>query len=301
MEERHARATSIRLRARGVVASAVGGIALLAALSWLIQRLLLWLAAREDTLGDAWAWVYFHLGPLTGMALATIVVLATMHRLRFGGKDARPLDRNDTVSWWSLTERVLHWVCLASFLVLLVTGVELYLAGPGLPSPLTRQMRTLHSADVFIASGGLLFLLWVRDALPRRYDLRWLRHLGGYLGYLAPLPAGRFNAGQKLWFWAATLTGITMAVSGLELQYRFSRMDDGYVTLLVLHLIAAAGFLCALTVHVYLAVLVVRGALPGMVHGRVGRAAALRLHSRADVPQPAVGSAAPAVSREHTP
>lgn len=262
-------------------AALIAGVVVLAALTWLARWVLLHVAAYEDALGDVWYWVYLYVGYIALGLVIAVALLAALHNFRFGRRDARPHGTVDAVPWWSLLERLAHWVCVASFVVLLVTGVQLYIAGPGLPSDLTRLMRSIHRGDVFMVTGGLLFVLWFRDGLPRRYDLRWLAHLGGYLGYPGPLPAGRFNAGQKIWFWVAALAGLVMAVSGWQLAYNFTVFDTGYLTLLTLHLAAAAVFLCVLTGHVYLAVVMFRGALAGMIHGRIGRQAAVRFHSQA--------------------
>ena len=69
-----------------------------------------------------------------------------------------------------------------------------------------------------------------------------------------------------------------MALTGYELQAHFTRFDEGYLTLLALHLGAALLFLTVLFVHFYLAVVVIRGALAGMIHGWIGRAGAERFH-----------------------
>lgn len=269
-----------------VVSAGVAGAVALAVGTWVVRWILFRLAAHEDALADAWYYVYLYVDYVVGAIVVLVALIAAAHNRVFGRKDARPHDRGDAVRWWSLLERAAHWVCVASFVVLLVSGVQLYFAGFGLPSNLTRAMRTVHQGDVFMVSGGLLFILWFRDALPRRYDLRWLAHLGGYLGYRGALPADRFNAGQKVWFWVASLAGLVMAVSGYELAYHFSRFDPGYLTLLALHLAAAAVFLSMLVVHVYMAVVAFRGTLGGMIHGRLGRQAAARFHSQAPMPAP---------------
>ena len=272
----------MRHRTASVAGFALVGALVLVALVWAVRAAALWLVGFESRLGEAWFWLYLRVGYVTGAALAVIVVLAALHLGRFGRHDQRPRDPRDTIHWWALGERLVHWVVVLSFVVLLVTGIELYLAGPGLPSPLTRLMRRWHAAEPFMVAGTLLFLMWFHDALPRRHDVRWLAHFGGYLGYAEVLPAGRFNAGQKLWFWLETLAGCIMAVTGWELQYRYTRFDDGYLTLLAIHLGAAALFVAVLAIHFYLAVIAVRGALGGMIHGRIGRQGALRYHSLAD-------------------
>ena len=248
------------------------------ALQW---AALAWLVRFEEPSAEAEYALYLALGRGTLCGLAALALLAALHLWLHGREDMRPRGAGDVVRWWPLGERVVHWLLVLNFAVLLVTGVYLYTAGGGLPSPLTRSVRSWHFGEGFMAFGAALFLLWFRDALPRRYDLRWLAAGGGHLRRWrgdTPLPAGRFNAGQKLWFWLESLAGIAMALTGWELQHGYTRFDEGYLTLLTVHGGSAALFLGVLAVHFYLAVIGVRGALNGMVRGWVGRAGARRLH-----------------------
>ena len=40
-----------------------------------------------------------------------------------------------------------------------------------------------------------------------------------------PVPAGRFNAGQKTWFWLATLGGVVMIGTGAAMYFQDFRLD----------------------------------------------------------------------------
>ncbi len=261
------------------------GAILLAGCTALLWAALHWLIGFEEQAAEVEYALYLAVGRGTLYGIAAFVLLAALHRWLHGRDDIRPQGPGDGVRWWSPAERTLHWLLVLCFAVLLVTGIYLYDAGGGLPSPLTRSVRDWHFGEGFMGVGALLFLRWFRDAIPRRYDLRWLAAGGGYLRRrpgAAPLPAGRFNGGQKLWFWLQSLAGITMALTGYELQHGYSRFDEGYLTVLTVHLVSAALFLWVLTVHIYLAVIGMRGALRGMVRGWVGRSQAARLHPFAE-------------------
>lgn len=274
-------ARPLTARLIGIGGWIAGGVVLLGAGIGLVHEGLTALIGIEEAAAHIWFAVYLDVGWATTIVLGAIVVLAALHLWLHGREDIRPRGPADRLHWWSALERTVHWALVLSFAVLLVTGVEMYVAGPGLPSPLTRTMRAWHVGEPFMVLGALLFLRWYRDAMPRRYDWHWLAHLGGYLRRREPLPAGRFNAGQKLWFWLEAVGGLVMAMTGYELEHHVSRFDPGYLTLLGLHLAAAGLFLTVLAVHFYLAVVGVRGALGGMVHGTVGRQGAHRLHSEA--------------------
>ena len=218
----------------------------------------------------------------TALAVLTAIAAgAVLHYLKYGPRDARPTNRGDEIVWWSRLERSLHWVFAMTAVLLIVTGVQIFLAGGGLPDAITRFMLGLHFNELFVPFGFLLAILWLPEALPRCYDAWWLLHFGGYLGFKGSLKAGKFNAGQKIWFWIYVICGTAMMLTGHQLQYSYSRLDPPFYPILVIHLAAAVVFLAAIFLHIYLSVIVVRGALAGMVHGKIGRRAAEHNHSEA--------------------
>ena len=258
--------------------AALAGAALLLALGAVEYLLMLRLL-------PGWEYDAFYLlknGRLHQAALAIGGVLAAgavLHFFLFGPKDIRPRGRRDEITWWSRLERVLHWIFAAAVLLLVVTGIVMYVQRTGLPTSTTRLMRRWHYPWLFTALGAVVFLRWYREALPRWYDLAWLRHFGGYLGFKGHLKAGKFNAGQKLWFWIYVSGGMLMGLTGYRLEHYYSRMEPEYYPYLTVHLGAAIVFMAAMIMHIYLAVIAVRGALGGMIRGKIGRRGALREHS----------------------
>ncbi|MEH6648311.1 cytochrome b/b6 domain-containing protein [Sulfitobacter sp.] len=82
--------------------------------------------------------------------------------------------------------------------------------------------------------------------------------------------SGRYNAGEKAWFWTATLAGIALSASGIILSFP---NDLGTHDLLhraeLLHAIAALVFIGFGVGHIYLATIGTEGAIEGMVNGDV--------------------------------
>ena len=64
---------------------------------------------------------------------------------------------------------------------------------------------------VFIVTTIFGALLWFRDAAFESYDREWVRKMGGYLGHKGEVPAGRFNAGQKMFYWYSGIAGAIMS------------------------------------------------------------------------------------------
>ncbi len=124
-----------------------------------------------------------------------------------------------------------------------------------------------------------MFLLWVKDMFLDVLDGRWLgavKHYAMHERDKVP-PAGKYNAGQKLFFWVQSLLGIVFVATGLLLWFPESFGAGLLNTMRLLHYAAtlAAGLL--LILHVYLGTVAYPGTARGMIDGKVTTAWA-RLH-----------------------
>jgi formate dehydrogenase subunit gamma len=187
---------------------------------------------------------------------------------------------------FSRTERLLHWVNAAGFLLLLVTGLVLYL--PSLEVAVGRR-QLVKEVHFWGGVGWVCALVLVGLVGDRRGLLRTARDLDGFDGddlrWLAgrrPAPQGRFNAGQKV---NAALTAAFTAlffVSGLLLHLGEGDTRLRFASTVVLH----DGLFFAATVlllgHLYLAVIhpATRHALRGMTVGTVSTDWAERHHPK---------------------
>src|SRR5216110_1658325 len=106
------------------------------------------------------------------------------------------------VERFTLTERLVHWVHASAFLVLLGSGLVLYL--PSLSAAVGRRplVKGVHiwTAIAWVVAIAVLVLLGNRRSLARTvreidlFDRDDRRFLTGSLD----APQGRFNAGQKV-------------------------------------------------------------------------------------------------------
>ncbi|HET7568100.1 MAG TPA: cytochrome b/b6 domain-containing protein [Gaiellaceae bacterium] len=199
---------------------------------------------------------------------------------------AAPTAAPGYVRRFSRTERVLHWVNAAGFLLLLGSGLVLYL--PSLASSVGRRptVKDVHfwagigwvSALVLIAvlgdRRGLLRTAREIDAFSRE-DVNWLRRR-------RPAEQGRFNAGQKV---NAALTAaflVLFVVSGMLLWAGERDTRFRFASTVVLHDGLLYASLVLLVGHLYLAVLhpATRHALRGMTVGTVREEWAREHHAR---------------------
>jgi formate dehydrogenase subunit gamma len=99
-----------------------------------------------------------------------------------------------------------------TFIVLALTGLNLVLGrvlilplvGEGAFGTLSAWAKIAHNyvAWPFMLGIVMIFVLWVRDNLPAKVDMEWLRQFGGFFKKGVHPPAWRFNAGQKMIFWS---------------------------------------------------------------------------------------------------
>jgi formate dehydrogenase subunit gamma len=129
--------------------------------------------------------------------------------------------------------------------------------------------KFLHDylGPVFVISLTWLFVLFVRDNLPSpKIDLQWLAKGGGLFGKHAS--SARFNAGEKLWFWLASIVGLGVIISGLVLD--FPIFGQTRATMEFYHLVHSVGAIILIAVsfgHIYMGTAALEGTFEVMQTG----------------------------------
>lgn len=182
--------------------------------------------------GGMW-WLLFREGPLLKLGAyllgGTLVALALFYlirgRIRIDGERT-----GRTVVRFKAFERFGHWLLATSFIVLGVTGlISLFGRKVLIPafghetfSFLAVGSKWVHNniSWAFMIALVIIFVVWVVHNIPDRTDIRWLMKGGGIFGGGHP-PAKKFNAGQKLIFWAVIILGGSISLSGLSLLFPF--------------------------------------------------------------------------------
>jgi len=189
------------------------------------------------------------------------------------------------VARFGATERRLHTIHAAAFVVMLVTGLILYL--PFLAQILSSRPITtaihLLAAIAWLTALALVAIVGDRAALRRtrreleRFDdadLLWLRTRGR-------APAGRFNAGQKLHAIAQSALAVLFTVSGTLLwlgERNTSLRLPGTIALHDFSMLVAGVLVAG---HVWIAASATRsGSLEGIRRGTVTVAYAAKHHPR---------------------
>ncbi len=246
--------------------------------------------ARATTAGEAWR--QYRNGPLTlygGWLIIIAVAGIAVFYLAVGtvklknGRTGRLIER------FTSFERISHWTVAISFLVLAFTGL-LMLFGKHVVLPvfghtafgwLAYACKNIHNfvGPVFTVALIVMFAIFVKDNLPEKSDWQWLKKLGGARGHAS---AGRFNAGEKLWFWGGVVfLGLIVSASGFVLDmlvpgilYTRGNMQIANI----IHLIAAVLVFSASLAHIYIGTLGMEGSYEAMATGYVDDAWAKEHH-----------------------
>jgi formate dehydrogenase subunit gamma len=143
--------------------------------------------------------------------------------------------------------------------------------------------KNLHNfiAPFFILSVVAMILMWFRDNLPRAYDWQWFRKAWAFFARGEHIPSGRFNAGEKAWFWGGVIVlSVMVSWSGLILLFpNFDQtravMQDAWIW----HASAALVYIAVSLGHIYMGTIGVEGAYGNMRTGYTDEAWAKEHHS----------------------
>jgi formate dehydrogenase subunit gamma len=232
--------------------------------------------------GEAWRLARPPLSTIGGTLIAfTLLALVGFYRWRGSiGVHEKPSGR--LIRRFSNTERAVHWTVAISFSVLAVTGLTMglgkYLALPIIGhaafSWLAVVSKHLHdfTGPIFAGSLPVLIAIFIRDNLPKRYDLEWLKTFGGMFSKSgSEVPSGRFNAGEKGLFWVLPcLFGVLLVASGLVLDFsNFGQTRTVMQQVNLVHMIAALLAIAVACFHIYLGTVGQKGAYQAMRTGLV--------------------------------
>jgi formate dehydrogenase subunit gamma len=216
------------------------------------------------------------ISPYIGPIIMLVVFLIVVHYHSYGPKRITFDPYSHEIQRFNLVERGIHLFRLIAFVILGVTGLILAFNLHLWQDLLFGSAQNLHnfhvwSGVVFIVTtvGGIL--LWFRDAFFETYDKEWVRKMGGYLGHKGEVPAGRFNAGQKMFYWYSAIFGLVMSVTGIILIYKGSFSLPTICITSTLHNLVGFFLIAGVLAHAYLGTVANPGTWRVLVDGSVTR------------------------------
>ena len=238
-------------------------------------------------------WRHFRMNqliPLGALLMGSVLALIVLFYLVRGPLRIQGGPSGKKIQRFTVFERTTHWFTVSVFWLLALTGLILLygrfvlipVLGPGgfgLTASACKEAHNLFG-PMFLVALLMLFVTFVKDNFYARGDMTWLLKGGGMLGG-SHVSAGRFNAGEKIWFWIAVLGGIVICVTGLILD--FAVFGQGRVLMELSHVLHSIVALLVITVsfgHIYLGTAGVEGTLDSMTKGHVDEAWARSHHDR---------------------
>ncbi|WP_104753464.1 formate dehydrogenase subunit gamma [Helicobacter salomonis] len=214
-----------------------------------------------------------------------------MHYLIIGPKQFQ--HNGQKIPFFTLFNRIIHWIAGVSFTLLVPTGLIMIFGDFFGGGAFVRFCRIVHSVGcvVFMVAVLPMLFMWLKDMFFRLADIKWLVIMGGYLSKeKKPVPAYKFNAGQKMWFWIATLGGLVMIASGGILYFNTEDLSTianflGLYQISLLRLSALVHNFLGLVlvgffiVHLYMSLFAIKGSLQSMLDGHKEEEEVKVLHS----------------------
>lgn len=233
--------------------------------------------------GDDWR--HFRMGeliPLAAKVLGFTIIAILLFRLIRGKIKIKAGRSTQKIKRFTRFQRYVHWTTAILFVALGITGAVLMFGrfliipyiGPEIGGPLTLVMKRIHdfAGPAFAVSLIVLALTFIKGNFPKLVDIKWIFKGGGLLGGHAP--AGRYNAGEKGWYWIAVLVGIVVVASGLVLDFTqildftsYGRTRDNITFAHWVHSISAVGIMAASLGHIYMGTIAMEGAFEAMQTG----------------------------------
>jgi formate dehydrogenase subunit gamma len=237
----------------------------------------------------------FHEGALPwigGLAILGMLALLAVFYFVRGRIRMNAPKANVRILRFNAVERLAHWLTATAFIVLAITGLNFVfgkrllmpLIGPDAFGTWSQWAKYAHDFFSWAFMLGVLVILvvWIWDNLPDRYDANWLKHGGGMFdkSNRTHPPAGRFNAGQKLIFWAVVLGGGALSVSGIFMLFPFAFTDvNGMQLAQTIHATVGVLMIAVMIAHIYIGTLGMEGAFDAMESGTVDLNWAKQHHS----------------------
>jgi formate dehydrogenase subunit gamma len=188
-------------------------------------------------------------------------------------------DDRGRICRYALGERVHHWLGAFAYVYCLITGLAFWspymywlavLVGGG---PAARFWHPWLGL-AFTLSMFWMYKMWHRDMRTTEADRRWSKAMKHYIendDQNLP-PVGRFNYGQKLFFWLMFYGVILLVISGVGLWLVESIPSNlrwlRYLSVTV-HVVAALATIGGFIIHVYMGTAMVRGGFTSIVRGEV--------------------------------
>ena len=194
----------------------------------------------------------------------------------------------ELITRYTFAERINHWVGALTYIFCLMTGLAfwspyLYWLAAVVGGGPTARFAHPWVGLLFTASYFWTCIEWYRDMEIDADDRKWEHEIKSYINNEDDKlpPVGRFNWGQKIFFWGMFWSTILLLLSGIGLWFTEDISWKFHILRMVIILVHASVALITIglfLIHVYMSTILEEGSFGSMVHGYVTRAWAWTFH-----------------------
>jgi formate dehydrogenase subunit gamma len=198
-----------------------------------------------------------------------------------GGIIARPTTAipEDEVQRYNFAERAYHWINAIAYTYLMLTGLAIftplaYWLAYVLGGPATIRYWHPWIGLIYLATIFWMHRMWKRDMQKIPQDEQWSKNIRAYAENRDELmpPQGRFNAGQKQFWWVMLYCTFILLITGIIMWIPEKMPRELHWVLPItvfIHSATALITIAAFIIHVYMSVWVTPGSVKAMVEGHV--------------------------------
>ena len=249
----------------------------------LIQPFVQYPGSRLTNAGEAWRQVRNNwLIPYGGSFILIVLVAIALFYWRVGAIKLHGQPTGRLIERFTPFERSAHMLNATAFSILAISGLVmafgkfflLPIIGTAMFGWLAFVLKNAHNfaGPLFAVSLVVVIVTFIKDNLPARGDLNWLLKGGGMFSE-HEVKSGRFNAGEKVVFWAGVfILGLVVVASGLVMDRLIPGLDYARSTMQLAHMVHSVSNILMVVLfmgHIYLGTVGTEGAFQGMQTGYV--------------------------------
>lgn len=230
-----------------------------------------------DTSGEEWRQLRVEkIIPYSAYLLGFVILAIFLFRLIRGEIKIAAGRSGERILRFTFSQRFIHWCTAVLFLILAFTGIILLLGrsfllpivGSNTFSIIASTGKFIHNycGPVFAILLLLMLIHFIKGNFYKLSDLKWFTNGGGLFGKHAS--SGKYNAGEKSWFWVLMLGGAAVIGTGLVLDFPiFEQTKDTLRLMQIIHGIASVILFAVALGHIYMGTIAMEGALETMKTG----------------------------------
>lgn len=228
-------------------------------------------------------WRNLRNGPIAtigGFFVIISILTILLYHLKSGGMKLDKGRSGKMVTRWAIFDRTIHWSTATLFILLAITGMSM-LFGRAVLIPIlgangfaayANFAMAVHNylGPLFVVVLVIMILSWFKHNFINGNDIKWFKAGGGGIIGNQHVSCGRFNGGEKVWFWIVTVLGLIVGITGLILDFpNFEQVRNTMQNASLIHGSLSVIWIAVAFGHIYIGTAGSEGSLDGMLTGEV--------------------------------